>query len=213
MAPLEPLSLTGHRVQLEPLRLELVEPLVAAATEDRATYGLTGVPSDAASMVRYLETAIGLGEAGQAVPFATFDRTRRRFVGSTRFANLERWTWPRARPADGPTVDFDAAEIGWTWLAASAQRTPINTEAKLLMLTQAFEGWKLYRVTLRTDARNHRSRSAIERLGARLEGVLRQHMPAYDGGVRDTATYSIVAAEWPQAKVKLERMLAERQDG
>ena len=100
----------------------------------------------------------------------------------------------------------DAVEIGSTWLAPSAQRTAINTHAKLLMLTHAFEAWAVLRVTLKTDARNLRSRAAIERIGARFDGVLRAHMPAFDGGVRDTAFYSIVAVEWPE----LRRALLDR---
>jgi RimJ/RimL family protein N-acetyltransferase len=208
MSPFEPFTLTGRFVELAPLRLDHLEPLVAAATEDRSSYALTGVPSDAPSMARYVETALALRDRGQAVPFATFDLARGRFVGSTRFGNLERWSWPYQRPAHLPT-DLDAAEIGWTWLAASAQRTALNTEAKLLMLTHAFEHWRLYRVAIRTDARNARSRSAIERLGAKFEGILRHHMPAYDGGLRDTATYSVVADDWPAVKAGLERKLAK----
>ena len=91
-------------------------------------------------------------------------------------------------------------EIGWTWLAAAAQRTPINTEAKLLMLTHAFETWRVHAVKLNTDARNARSRAAIERIGARFDGVLRAHRPASDGGIRDTAAFSLLEAEWPAAK-------------
>jgi RimJ/RimL family protein N-acetyltransferase len=92
------------------------------------------------------------------------------------------------------------AGIGSTWLAASAQRTAVNTEAKLLMLTHAFDVWGVHRVTLKTDARNARSRSSIQRLGAVFEGVRRVHVPAADGTLRDTAYYSIVAAEWPAVR-------------
>jgi RimJ/RimL family protein N-acetyltransferase len=94
-------------------------------------------------------------------------------------------------------------EIGWTWLAPSAQRTAINTEAKLLMLTFAFEEWKVDRVCLRTDRRNERSRNAIERLGATLDGVIRADRPGSDGTIRDTAHYSIVADEWPAVRDRL----------
>jgi RimJ/RimL family protein N-acetyltransferase len=94
-------------------------------------------------------------------------------------------------------------EIGSTWLTEEAQRTAVNTHAKLLMLTHAFEGWEVRRVMLKTDARNMRSRTAIERLGARFDGVLRAHMPAFDGAVRDTAFYSILAAEWPDVRTGL----------
>jgi RimJ/RimL family protein N-acetyltransferase len=101
----------------------------------------------------------------------------------------------------------DAVEIGWTWLAASAQRTGINTEAKRLMLGHAFEVWEVHRVTLKTDARNQRSRAAIERLGAKLDGLLRGHMPAYDGEVRTSAVYSIVRDEWPAVRVRLDELV------
>ena len=117
--------------------------------------------------------------------------------------NAERWEWSRGG------VHPDAVEIGSTWLTASAQRTPINTEAKLLMLTHAFEVWEVLRVTLKTDARNARSRDAILRLGARFDGVLRAHMPAYDiAEPRDSAFYSILASEWPSVRDRLTASLA-----
>ena len=103
----------------------------------------------------------------------------------------------------------DVVEIGATFLAASAQRTPVNTEAKLLMLTHAFEVWGVLRVSLKTDARNERSRAAIERLGARYDGTLRRHMPAYGpgGGPRDSAFFSILSEEWPEVKSRLQSRL------
>jgi RimJ/RimL family protein N-acetyltransferase len=180
--------LEGHGVRLEPLALAHVEALLAAAGESRASYALTSVPADRAAMVRYVEAAL----AADCVAFATV--WRERVVGSTRFGNLERW---------GAADRIDAVEIGWTWLAASAQRTPVNSAAKLLMLDHAFDVWRVHRVTLKTDARNARSRAAIERLGARLDGVLRAHMPAADGGVRDSAVYSILVAEWPGCRARL----------
>ena len=118
---------------------------------------------------------------------------------------IERWKWTDAgNPLQRRRPEFaDALEIGSTWLAKPAQRTAVNTHAKLLMLTHAFEVWEVRRVMLKTDARNVRSRNAIERLGAKFDGVLRAHMPAFDGGVRDTAFYSIVATEWPTVKAAL----------
>ena len=100
-------------------------------------------------------------------------------------------------------------EIGWTWLAAAAQRTPINTEAKLLMLAHAFDHWRVHRVSLMTDARNQRSRNAILRLGARFDGVLRAARPASDGAIRDTAAFSILEAEWPAVRANLEARLKQ----
>lgn len=136
---------------------------------------------------------------GLAVPFATRDLARDRVVGSTRFLDLDRWD----PAAAAPTV----VEIGATWLARSAQRTAVNTEAKLLMLTHAFDVWRVRRVSFKTDARNERSRRAIERLGARFEGVRRAHMLAADGAARDSVYFSIVAAEWPAVKRRLEQRL------
>jgi len=204
MASPADLVLAGRRVRLEPLSLEHVAALVGAASESRDTYRLTSVPDGAEAMGRYVQVALAERDRGLSVPFATVELARGAVVGSTRFMNIETWTWPsteRARPV--PSVPFEAAEIGSTWLAASAQRTAVNTEAKLLMLTHAFEVWGLRRVNLKTDARNVRSRTAIERLGARHDGVLRAHMPAFDGGIRDTAVYSILASEWPAVKAAL----------
>jgi RimJ/RimL family protein N-acetyltransferase len=124
-------------------------------------------------------------------------------VGSTRFGNVERWQWPPGDPRQRPVEQPDAVEIGWTWLAERAQRTGLNREAKLLLLGHAFETWRCHRVTLKTDARNLRSRAGIEGIGGKLDGILRAHMPAADGGIRDTAIYSIVAAEWPAVKARL----------
>ncbi len=129
-----------------------------------------------------------------------------RVLGSTRFGNLERWDWLRPPPDPRP---LDAVEIGWTWLGRPAQRTGANTEAKLLMLRHAFGALGVRRVTLKTDARNARSRAAIERLGAHLDGLLRAHLPASDGGARTSAVFSILEAEWP----KVEKWLAAMMEG
>src|SRR5712672_54494 len=203
------LVLEGAQVRLEPLALEHVPALAAAASGPRQTYALTWVPEGEPAMRRYVEEALALREAGAAVPFATVQRATGRVLGSTRFFNFEYFRWPEG--ARAPPQPPDAVEIGWTWLAADAQRTAVNTEAKLLMLTYAFESWRVLRVNLRTDGRNARSRGAIERLGARLDGILRAHVPASDGGVRDTATYSLLASEWPAAKARLRARLSDAQ--
>ena len=119
-------------------------------------------------------------------------------LGSTRFATLEHWITPVAGVRD---VQPASVEIGWTWLAASAQRTHVNTEAKLLMLAQAFEQWGVRRVMLKTHEENRRSRAAIERLGASLDGVMRTYLPG--GGTRQSAFYSLRAEEWPAARARL----------
>jgi RimJ/RimL family protein N-acetyltransferase len=103
-------------------------------------------------------------------------------------------------------------DIGFTWLSASAQRTPVNTEAKLLMMTHAFEVWKVHRVALQTDARNTRSRAAIERIGGRLDGIMRADRPGSDDTVRTSARFSIVASEWPEVRARLAERLGGGMD-
>jgi N-acetyltransferase len=207
----EPVVLRGEHVVLEPLSHEHVDALVAAAGEDRTTYDYTYVPADAATMDRYVEQALADLVEGRALPFATRAVGSDRVVGTTRFLDLQTWLPVTAlppRPAVGPDLIPTVGEIGATWLAASAMRTAVNTESKLLLLGHAFETWRVLRVTLKTDARNGRSRVAIERLGARPEGVRRADMPAADGGVRDTAYFSILAAEWPAVRDGLRARLA-----
>jgi RimJ/RimL family protein N-acetyltransferase len=133
---------------------------------------------------------------------------RGRVVGSTSYWDFQAWRWIAGcsqQRHDRP----DAVEIGFTWLAASAQRTSCNTEAKYLLLRHAFEIWGVHRVRLRTDARNDRSRRAIERLGAKLDGLLRGDVPASDCTVRTTASYSILAEEWPEVAARLKAFLAK----
>ncbi len=198
-----PVTLDGRFVRLEPLTMGHVAGLLAAAAGPRDTYGFTLVPQDEAETRAYVEAALGEQEARRALPFATVDRASGRTIGSTRFFNIEFWPWPpgnlNQRGADRP----DVVEIGWTWLAASAQRTPINSEAKLLMLAHAFDRWRVHRVSLMTDARNLRSREAIMRLGARFDGILRAARPASDGTIRDTAAFSILDSEWPTIRTRL----------
>lgn len=201
-----PVVLGGRLVRLEPLAEAHYEGLCAAARHERETFPLTTVPQTREGMRRWLDQALAAAARGLAVPFATVDLADGALVGSTRFGNLERWEWPQEaalRPAGG----VDAVEIGWTWLAPRAQRSGINTEAKLLMLQHAFGRWQVHRVTLKTDARNQRSRSAIERIGGRLDGILRAHLAASDGGLRDSAVYSILASEWPQVEERLRARL------
>ena len=196
---MERLTLSGTHVRLVPLTIAHAPALAHVSAGDRSTFGLTWVPDGEKDAERYVAAAQADEEAGTALPFATVRAADGEVVGSTRFMNIERWKWDNAGP------NPEAVEIGSTWLAPAAQRTPVNTEAKLLMLTHAFEVWGVLRVTLKTDARNDRSRNAILRLGARLDGVLRAHMPAYDGaGARDSAFYSILDSEWPEVRTRLQ---------
>jgi RimJ/RimL family protein N-acetyltransferase len=197
--------LTGRHVRLEPLDFSHAPALVAAATADLSLYRWTPVPRDEASAKRYIETVLAWRDAGTAMPFATVRIADNVLIGSTRFWNMERFNWPEGHERYG--VRFDGCEIGWTWLTRSAIRTGANTEAKLLMMTQAFECWQMLRVCLHTDARNERSRAAIERIGGRFEGILRAHRMAADFVPRDSARYSILAAEWPDVKRRLSERL------
>lgn len=190
--------LRGRHVELVPLAVDLVADLTAAAAVDRTTYGFTEVPGSSAEMARHVAQLIAQRDNDEAVPFAQRLRASGRVVGCTRFMELRWW-----RGRDDP----DEVEIGGTWLAADVQRTALNTEAKLLLLTHAFEAWNVDRVALATDERNERSRSAIGRLGATFEGILRNHrpskVPGEEGTARNTALFSITAAEWPAVREAL----------
>jgi RimJ/RimL family protein N-acetyltransferase len=193
--------LTGKLIRLEPLDYCHVQGLVDAAAADPALYQWTPVPQGEVAARRYIEIVLGWRDAGTAVPFAIVRVEDGTVLGSTRFWNIERWAWPEGHARFGSP--FDCCEIGWTWLTRSAIRTGANTEAKLLMLTHAFEVWRVLRVCFHTDARNARSRAAIERIGGKFEGILRAHRMAADFTARDSARYSIVAAEWPDVKLRL----------
>jgi RimJ/RimL family protein N-acetyltransferase len=193
-----PVVLAGRHVRLEPLTLAHTAALAAAGAGDRSTFGLTPVPDDESGASAYIAGLLADAAAGSALPFATV-LPDGEVVGATRFLDLQYWPLGDDRGAGVPVV----AEIGGTWLVPKVQRTAVNTEAKLLMLTHAFETWRVRRVSLKTDARNSRSRAAIERLGARFDGILRAHMPAADAGLRDSAYYSILDTEWPEVRTGL----------
>jgi RimJ/RimL family protein N-acetyltransferase len=207
----EPLVLEGNLVRLEPLGYEHVDELLDAAGADRTSFRYTWVPADRPAMTAYVAAALVNADDGNEVPFATRSIALDRVVGSTRFYELERWDWPPVEPGveqashDGT---FDRVSIGHTWLAPAAQRSPVNTEAKLLMLDHAFTRWGARAVRLQTDARNKRSRTAMARIGCTLDGVLRSDRPAVDGSVRDSAIFSMTADEWPGAKLGLQKRLA-----
>lgn len=210
-----PVFLCGRTVRLEPLTEQHIEALAAAAAEDRSSYAFTPVPHGIEATERYVADALAAQAAGRALPFATVRTSDGLVVGSTRFTELDYWQgpviWPpapRGPVGDPLTAIPDATEIGATWLSARAQGTGVNAEAKLLMLRHAFETWGVRRVSLRADARNVRSRAAIERLGAVLDGVHRMHTRGLDGIVRSTAFYSILDEEWPLVRAGLEQRVA-----
>ncbi len=194
--------LKGAHIRLEPLSLEHVEGLVKASAGDADLYRWSPVPQSPEAAKKYVETALKWEAEGTAVPFAIVRLSDGVVIGSTRFFDVERWAWPEEHQRFG-SANPDVCEIGYTWYAPAAIRTAANTEAKLLLLTHAFEVWGVLRVCLHTDVRNERSRRAIERIGARFEGVLRSHRMASDFTARDSARYSILSAEWPDVKEKL----------
>jgi RimJ/RimL family protein N-acetyltransferase len=192
--------LHGSLVRLEPLTIRHAPDLARATEEDRSSYGFTLVPR-AAGVEAYLSAQLA---RDGLTPFAQVRTRDGRAVGCTAFWDPR--TWPGRD-------DLRAIEVGWTWLGASAQGTGINAEAKLLLFTYAFETLGVARVDLKTDARNTRSRRAIERLGAHFEGVLRRWSPSWapgeEGLLRDSAIFSVVAAEWPAVKTALAARLAD----
>lgn len=199
--------LTGAHVRLEPLATSHVEALSRAADADRSPYEWSVVPQGIAATGEYVAAALAGQAAGTTLPFATVRIADGEVIGSTRFFDIERWVWPAEHPNAARTGP-DVCEIGYTWLAAAAIRTAANTEAKLLMLTHAFETWRVQRVCFHTDMRNERSRNALLRLGSKFEGTLRAHRLASDFSPRDSARYSIIAAEWPWVKQRLVKRLA-----
>lgn len=199
---MEGVTLSGKFVRLEPLEHVHLDGLVAAAEVDPSLYQWSFVPNGKTAAFRYIEAALAMRDAGKAVLFATIRLGDGAVIGSTRFFDIENWAWPQGHPRHG-RPEPDVCEIGYTWLTSSAIRTSANTEAKLLMLAHAFERWQVLRVCLHTDVRNERSRSAMERIGAKFEGVLRGHRLATDFTPRDSARYSIVASEWPDVKGSL----------
>ncbi len=190
----KPVRLAGHHVRLEPLAHAHLPGLLAAASDPETfRYFLTPPLGETGEMTRWLEAILKNQAAGTAVGWATVRVSDNRVVGATTFLDIR-------RPNRG-------LEIGNTWLAPEAQRTALNTEAKFLQLRHAFEDLGAWRVQLKTDERNAPSRTAITRLGATFEGVLRKYQARHDGFVRDTAIFSITAEEWPAVKAGLEAKL------
>jgi RimJ/RimL family protein N-acetyltransferase len=188
-------ALQGVLVRLERLSVHHADELAAAADYDRSAFGFTWVPRGKAEAQEYVRTQLSRARSGELVPFAQVSAADGRAVGCTSYFNF--------RSLPGAAAPF-AVEIGFTWLAAPAQRSGINIEAKLLLLRHAFERLGVARVDFKADARNERSRRAIEGLGARFEGVLRSFGPSWAPGeqglLRDSAMYSVIAPEWPSCE-------------
>ncbi|MFN8573296.1 MAG: GNAT family protein [Gemmatimonadaceae bacterium] len=190
---LSPVTLVGQHARLEPLSHTHTTDLLQVAFDPAIWQFTTARITTPADLTTYVETALTWQREGHALPFATIDRASGRAIGSTRFAAID--------------VANRRAEIGWTWLGTAYQRTALNTEAKLLMLTHAFERLGCIRVELKTDVLNVRSRAAIRRLGATEEGILRHHMIMPGGRLRDSVYFSLLADEWPAAKAALNEKL------
>lgn len=194
--------LEGALVRLEPLERRHAADLAVAAEEERGTYTFTWVPR-ADEVGAYVDAQLARAATGRLAPYAQVSVATGRAVGATSY-----WE-PRCWRMDD---QLDAVEVGFTWLGASAQGTGVNAEAKLLLFRHAFEVWGVSRVDLKTDARNSRSRAAIQSVGARFEGVLRNWSrswaPGEDGRLRDSAIFSVTAEEWPECRGPLEKRVA-----
>lgn len=195
---ISPINLEGQHVRLDPLSLAHEESLIAAAADGELWNSTVTIVPTRDTMAAYIASALEAQAQGRELPFVIIRKSSGQIVGTTRFYDIER--------------NERRVAIGYTWLAATAQRSAVNTEAKLLLLTHAFESWQFIRVELITDVLNQQSRAAILRLGAKQEGVLRNHMAMPDGRYRDSVCFSIVESEWPEVKARLEAKLGQRND-
>lgn len=189
----QPVTLRGKHVCLEPLSLDHVEPLSRVGLDEDLWRWAPVAVHSADELRRYIEAALQAQADGTALPFAIVERSSGTAVGSTRYGNVDR--------------THRRVEIGWTWIARPWQRTAVNTESKYLLLRHAFETIGCIRVEFKTDTLNERSRQALLRIGAKEEGIFRNHMVTSTGRIRDSAYYSIIDHEWPAVKANLERKL------
>ncbi|PYU45184.1 MAG: GNAT family N-acetyltransferase [Acidobacteria bacterium] len=192
-----PVMLEGAYVRLEPLTSVHLAGLAEVGLDEELWRWIPTPVRTQEEMAAYIEAALGEQERGESLPFAIADKTTGRAIGSTRYGNIDR--------------THHRVEIGWTWLAREWQRTAMNTEAKYLLLRHAFETLGCIRVELKTDSLNARSRAAILRIGAREEGIFRNHMITASGRIRHTVYFSIIDSEWPAAKARLEAILSSHQ--
>jgi RimJ/RimL family protein N-acetyltransferase len=193
-----PITLDGARVRLEPIRPEHAGIFweVAKDALDDIFQWIPYRMKTREDFQRLAERAFDEQGRGESIVFATVERSSGQVIGSTRFMNIDRAN--------------HRVEIGSTWIAPAWQRTAVNTEAKYLMLRHAFEVWNCFRVELKTDALNQKSRNAILRIGAKEEGTLRRHVLTWTGRVRDSVYFSILDTEWPEVKARLERKLISK---
>ena len=192
-----PVTLEGAQVRLEPLAEAHLEGLALVGLDEELWRWIPTPVGTREEMTAYIETALNEQERGASLPFAIVEKATGRTIGSTRYGNIDR--------------THHRVEIGWTWVAREWQRTAVNTEAKYLLLKHAFETLGCMRVELKTDSLNERSRAAILRIGAREEGIFRNHMITASGRIRHTVYFSIIDSEWPAVKARLEAKLGYRQ--
>jgi RimJ/RimL family protein N-acetyltransferase len=195
MPELEPVTLEGAKVRLEPLSLGHLDALCVVGLDPDLWQWIPTPVRDAAGMRAYVEEALDQQRQGVSLPFATLLKGTDQAIGSTRYMNID--------------LKNRRVEIGSTWIGRPWQRSAVNTEAKYLMLRHAFDTLKCIRVELKTDVLNERSRKAIQRLGAKEEGILRRHVITSSGRARDTVYYSILEDEWPAVRRDLEKRLAQ----
>lgn len=190
------MALDGKIVRLEPMTPEHHGALTEIGNDPDLWRFTVSAPLSAADMSEYMEVGLRAARDGTGVPFVTIEKASGRVIGSTRFANYDAFN--------------HRIEIGWTWIAKPWQRTAVNTEAKYLMMSHAFEQLGCVRVELKTDVRNQQSRNAMLRIGAREEGVLRKHMLRSNGTYRDSIYYSVLDDEWPEVKARLEAFMKRK---
>ena len=192
-----PILLEGVHARLEPLVKGHLAELAQVGLDEELWRWIPTPVRTQEEMAAYIENALNEQDRGVSLPFAIVDKAAGCTIGSTRYGNIDRTN--------------HRVEIGWTWVARRWQRTAINTEAKYLLLRHAFESLGCMRVELKTDSLNEKSRAAILRIGAKEEGIFRNHMITSSGRIRHSAYYSIIDSEWPAVKVRLEARLSSQQ--
>jgi RimJ/RimL family protein N-acetyltransferase len=192
-----PVVLEGRHVRLEPLAKEHLAGLARVGLDEELWRWIPVPVRTAEELAEYIETALEEQKRGVSLPFALIEKASGRAIGSTRYGNIDR--------------THHRVEIGWTWVAREWQRSAVNTEAKYLLFRHAFETLGCIRVELKTDSLNEKSRAAILRIGAKEEGIFRNHMITSSGRLRHSVYFSIVDSEWPAVKARLESLLNSRQ--
>jgi RimJ/RimL family protein N-acetyltransferase len=187
--PLEPVTLEGRLVRLEPMSPAHLDGLSKVAFDPSLWVWTLARPTDRAGLEAWMSTAISNREAGTELPFVTIDRATGEPIGSSRYLNI--------------VPEHRRLEVGWTWVALARQRSGTNREAKLLMIEHAIERLGCHRVEFKTDSRNEKSRAALLGIGAIFEGIFRNHMVMPDGPLRHSAYYSVIDDEWPEVKARL----------